>query len=528
MSKDSTRYLVGNAKNGHIPSIFTLSRIGGENNQYKYFNEIVEVLDNTTDYRIYLNDINVFNYRKINDLYMDFHDKLTVIIGENGVGKTSILEGIFRNLSVIFNNILKEDVGGLILTDSDVNNKVEINREVGVNDYCEFSCNLKYGRESRIEGSLVGKLKGSTSKKRNKYDDYKLYGAIWREINGVQEVNLPLFSFYGVNRLTLDKKKAYDKNFKFIDKFDAYNKNLNSSSSFNDFILWLIRNIKQIRGYNDNRNLYKQIMLLKEMSLEKDDPLFQILIEKEKEYNNFFATDYKRENSYFNITIIEDVFKRIYQDFVKIELDMSTGKDEIFLEFINYKVNINQLSDGQRVYLGLLGDIAYKMILLNPKLPDPLKGHGIILIDEIELHLHPKWQQQSVLLLQEIFPNIQFIITTHSPHVLSTVDKFSIRILTEEGLRSVPYQPKGIMSSFVLEMLMDTNAVPDIKEAQDLELINIMIENNEYTTDKFIFLMKQLVNHFGENHPEIIKINSRIKFKEVKNNIKIKMELNKK
>lgn len=56
MSKDSTRYLVGNAKNGHIPSIFTLSGIGDENNQYKYFNEIIEVLDNTTDYRVYLND----------------------------------------------------------------------------------------------------------------------------------------------------------------------------------------------------------------------------------------------------------------------------------------------------------------------------------------------------------------------------------------------------------------------------------------------------------------------------------------
>ncbi|MFA2901768.1 AAA family ATPase, partial [Acinetobacter pittii] len=107
MSKDSTRYLVGNAKNGHIPSIFTLSGIGDENNQYKYFNEIIEVLDNTTDYRVYLNDINIFNYRKINDLYMDFHDKLTVIIGENGVGKTSILEGIFRNLRALLHKDLK-------------------------------------------------------------------------------------------------------------------------------------------------------------------------------------------------------------------------------------------------------------------------------------------------------------------------------------------------------------------------------------------------------------------------------------
>lgn len=528
MNKDSTRYLVGNAKNGHIPSIFTLSRIGDENNQYKYFNKIFEVLDNTTDYRVYLDEINIFNYRRIDDLYMDFHDKLTVIIGENGVGKTSILEGIFRNLSVIFNNILKEDVGGLVLTDSDVNNKVKTNRNIGVDDYCEFSCNLKYGNESRIEGSLVGKLKGSTNRKRNKYDDYKTYGSIWREINGIKEVNLPLFSFYGVNRLTLDKKKIYDKNFKFIDKFDAYNKNLNSSSNFNDFVLWLIRNLKQIRGYNDNKKLYKQIMMLKDIPLEKDDPLFKVLIEKEKEYNSFSSKSYGRENTAFNINIIENVFKKVYQDFVKIELDISTGQDEIFLEFINHKVNINQLSDGQRVYLGLLGDIAYKMILLNPNLPDPLKGHGIILIDEIELHLHPKWQQQSVLLLQEIFPNLQFIITTHSPHVLSTVEKSSIRILTEEGLRTVPHQPKGIMSSFVLEMLMDTNAVPDIKEAQNLELINIMIENNEYTTDEFIVLMKQLVNHFGENHPEIIKINSRIKFKELKNNIKIKMELNKK
>ncbi|EMN2537200.1 AAA family ATPase [Acinetobacter baumannii] len=524
MNKDSTRYLVGNAKNGHIPSIFTLSKAGDKKLQNEYFNEIVEILDNTTDYRVYLNEVSIFNYRKINDLNIDFHNRLTVFIGENGVGKTSILSGIFKNLTVIINNILKEDVNGLLLIDSDINNRVRLNREVGIEDYCEFSCNLKYGSGSRIEGALVAKLKGSTSKKRNKYDDYKLYGSIWREVNGLREINLPLFSFYGINRLTLDKKKAYDKNFKFIDKFDSYSKNLNSSSSFNDFVQWLIKNFKQRNGYENNNNLYKQIMLLKEIPLEKDDPLFNLLIEKEKEYNNFVSQSQNRGSPNFNINIIENIFKKIYKDFIKIELDMSSGKDEIFLEFQSDKVNINQLSDGQRVYLGLLADIAYKMILLNPKLPDPLKGHGIILIDEIELHLHPKWQQQSIILLQEIFPNIQFIITTHSPHVLSTVDKSSIRILTENGLQTVPYQTKGIMSSDVLELIMGTKAIPNIEEANKLENIYELLSINEFNIDEINELLFPLINHFGENHPEIDKIKSLIKFRELKIKLKDRIE----
>lgn len=68
-----------------------------------------------------------------------------------------------------------------------------------------------------------------------------------------------------------------------------------------------------------------------------------------------------------------------------------------------------------------LGDLTRRLVLANPSLDDPLLGEGIVLIDEIELHMHPKWQRRIIGVLKEVFPNIQFIITTHSPQVLGEI-----------------------------------------------------------------------------------------------------------
>lgn len=85
------------------------------------------------------------------------------------------------------------------------------------------------------------------------------------------------------------------------------------------------------------------------------------------------------------------------------------------------RLSLQQLSDGERSFLAMLGDLVRRLALANPELKNPLDGHGIVLIDELELHLHPRWQREVVEKLRTSFPNIQFIATTHSPFIIQSL-----------------------------------------------------------------------------------------------------------
>ena len=85
-------------------------------------------------------------------------------------------------------------------------------------------------------------------------------------------------------------------------------------------------------------------------------------------------------------------------------------------------LSINQLSDGEKGALTLFGDLSRRLALANPRLENPCEGEGVVLIDEIDLHLHPSWQRQIIPALKRTFPHVQFIITTNSPQVLGEID----------------------------------------------------------------------------------------------------------
>ena len=111
----------------------------------------------------------------------------------------------------------------------------------------------------------------------------------------------------------------------------------------------------------------------------------------------------------------------------KPRLEMKIDKD-------NVSLNVSQMSDGEKCTMALLGDLARRLALANPEKADPLCGEGIVLIDEIELHMHPSWQRKILNVLKKTFPNIQFIITTHSPVVLSEADEdYNIFFTSQEN-----------------------------------------------------------------------------------------------
>lgn len=120
-------------------------------------------------------------------------------------------------------------------------------------------------------------------------------------------------------------------------------------------------------------------------------------------------------------------------------------------------LRVDQLSDGESTLLLMVGDIAHRLAEANPDLDDPLQGEGIVLIDAIELHLHPSWQRAILPALTQTFPDIQFIVTTHSPQVIGEVPRESVICLRD--FQVVPTPPTyGRDSNSILEEVMGASS----------------------------------------------------------------------
>src|SRR5262249_37770750 len=130
------------------------------------------------------------------------------------------------------------------------------------------------------------------------------------------------------------------------------------------------------------------------------------------------------------------------------------------------------LSSGVRNMVALTADLAHRCARLNPALGEDAARDtpGVVLIDEVDLHLHPTWQQKVVALFQNAFPRIQLIVSTHSPQVLSTVNVDSIRLIKlRDGhgqVETPQFQTKGVESADVLAAIMGVDPIPTVEEAK--------------------------------------------------------------
>src|SRR5262249_15764353 len=149
----------------------------------------------------------------------------------------------------------------------------------------------------------------------------------------------------------------------------------------------------------------------------------------------------------------------------------------------------------------------------NPQFADPAADAGaVVLIDEIDLHLHPKWQRQIVHNLREAFPRCQFIATTHSPQVIGEVEHYRIQIITNGQVYS-PTHSYGVDSSRVLEEVMDSPQ--RTKEVQDLlSEISQAVGREQFESARD--LLAHLVEQLGENDPEVTRMRTLLDFVEGK------------
>lgn len=179
--------------------------------------------------------------------------------------------------------------------------------------------------------------------------------------------------------------------------------------------------------------------------------------------------------------------------------------DEAPTEFLN-------LSDGQRVAISLVTDIARRMCLLNPHLGEAVTRQtpGVVLIDELDVHLHPKWQRLMTTGLQVAFPEVQFITTSHSPQVIGELQPDQIILLTTDGVAH-PAVSYGLDASRVLEQIMDASPRPLAVE-QDLSALFEALERNELPHARTLLAALQAT---APGIPELAGAEALLKRKEV-------------
>jgi predicted ATP-binding protein involved in virulence len=140
-----------------------------------------------------------------------------------------------------------------------------------------------------------------------------------------------------------------------------------------------------------------------------------------------------------------------------------------------------ELSDGFHVYLALVADLARRAVILNEVVDGgeaPAKVEGVVLLDEIDLHLHPRWQRNALPALRKVFPRLQFVVTTHSPQVLSSVENHQVRRLVDGRLDPAPVRVEGRDTNAILRDYMAT-ADRDERGRQRLEALHRAIDDGD-------------------------------------------------
>lgn len=172
---------------------------------------------------------------------------------------------------------------------------------------------------------------------------------------------------------------------------------------------------------------------------------------------------------------------------------------------------VRQLSDGERGSLALVLDLTRRLAQANPELAAPAsEAEAVVLIDEIDLHLHPTWQRQIVCNLTTAFPRCQFIATTHSPQVVGEVPHERIQIVVHGQVYS-PTHSFGVDSSRVLEEIMDAD--PRTREVQKLLTeISEVVGSRQFGRGRE--LLRRLAARLGQADPEVMRLQTLLDFME--------------
>jgi predicted ATP-binding protein involved in virulence len=450
--------------------------------------------------------IQIKDFRGIDELFLDFgSDNINVIIGINGVGKSSVIDCIclllleyVEKLREVFrerklqqsseNNYTISSGKGSVSIGGVNNGTIIVTGDNNVIQYSQKQRNeiddIKNGSNSSVFKILVDHHKKdfAWSKSIDRVEDISSFAddedglvALINEIvpSYSPDFSIPLVLCYLVNRAVLDISLDLSDTSNFT-QLKAFDDSLTGAQTgFDEFFRWF-RSLEDLE--NEER---------------RDLP------------------DYRDHR----LEAVRKALPKFMPEFTNLRIRRSPLRMTVFKQ--DKELIINQLSDGEKCLLAMVSDLARRLAIANPGLADPLQGEGIVLIDEIELHFHPQWQRGILPTLASTFPNCQFIVSTHSPQIISDVQPDAVYLLhqTPNGLTaSHPVSSYGRDSNQILEDLMESTDRPKHIKDRLKQLFHLIDDGDLEAAQQ---TKEQLEQQIGFDDPEFVKADVMIRRKEI-------------
>lgn len=450
-----------------------------------------------------LKSLKLRNYRCFEAIDIDFDPQLTVLVANNGAGKTSILDAI----AIAFGPYIGafDEAAGKHFAPSDIRQFQARKTATHEMEYAPKGVWLE--AEGFIPGSLMESLfneftpttwqraLSSPIKAKTTIKDAKElidYGKHMQEAVRTpgNATVLPLIAYYGTGRLWQQKKLTAGKKIERTSRTIGYTDCLDPASSYKSFVEWF-------RYWNLNA---------KDLQL-KEQAHSQAFIE--------FSGYLDSVKGAVDACLAPSGWKG---------LEYSFKRDTLVARHPQHgELPVELLSDGIRNMIGMVADIAFRATKLNGQLGAQAASQtpGIVLIDEVDMHLHPGWQQVVLQNLMKAFPAMQFVVTTHSPQVLSTVASESIRVMFQDAQGqwqaiSPAQEVKGIESAVALNEVMGVNPIPPVDEAQWIANYTARIEDGTHDSTDGQALRQKLLDIYGPDHPVLLDADRLIRFQSFK------------
>lgn len=377
---------------------------------------------------MYIEQIQVSNFRKFENFTLELDKKLNVLIGKNGTGKSSVLEAISIAAGTFFFSLNAIPSVGIRASDSHkkyfvLGDDIDVQKQFPIKISATGNVFGKKIQWTRSLNSDDGKTTSGSAKEMTEISS----DVQERIMKGDQTLILPLIAYYGTGRLWDDHREKKSGIYKQNSRINGYIDCLDGRA-----------NVKLLLGW------------FKRMSIKNG--------QSGRPSETYLAVKGAMETCFRKLTGMENVNVLVNPDTFEIEIKYYENETEAVL------LPLSQLSDGYRCALSMIGDIAYRMATLNPQLSGEVlkKTEGIVLIDEVDLHLHPEWQQLILMHLTEIFPGIQFIVTTHAPSVINSIPKGSLIILENSVPDYLGNTAYGHDVNMIVKSYMNTSVRPKV------------------------------------------------------------------
>jgi predicted ATP-binding protein involved in virulence len=413
-----------------------------------------------SSYRIMrIKELELHNFRGIKYLHLVFNSprNVVVLVGVNGVGKSSILECI---------NLLYKYHHTMYFSDL-------------------YNLDLRYYNDLLKDSDIY--FGSETTTNYIKVDYSKQHSLEW---NISKKIN----SEFGIIEL---KEKVEEDiiNLSFLTEDDIVN---------NNYFYYLVdrKVIELDMIIGDNKENIADFKCFSKWFREMED--------LENEHRLSYDVEYRHPG--LNV-VRKAAHSLLGENYDK--LGFKRAMNQLVIHKSGQEIAVKLLSDGEKSLLAMVGHLSRKLAESYQNMDNPLEASALVLIDEIELHLHPSWQRMIIPRLTQTFPNCQFIVTTHSPQVLSHVDPECIHILDYDGDNVIVKQPDssyGLDSNRILEDILGVSKRPQEIQDRMSELFRT-INNNDLEGAKEI--VRELGEKIGISEPELVKAEATIKRREI-------------